>query len=132
MGKEKAHILVVEDTDNWRLAITMILRQDNYLVFEAATFEEAVDLLGKHRYALAVLDLRLSSDPHNLDGLNLVNQIHDLNSKTGTIMLTAYPDSMQGNDPDVDAFMLKGSSFSKKEFQATARNLVKIYLSYKD
>lgn len=54
-----ASVLVVDDDSQLREFLTQLLSERRYVVFEAATGEEAIDIARRERPALVLLDVRL-------------------------------------------------------------------------
>src|SRR5580700_3451519 len=52
-------ILIVDDSEGTRFVFSNWLRKAGYVVHEAATGAEAIDLLAHHRFDIVVLDVNL-------------------------------------------------------------------------
>jgi signal transduction histidine kinase len=85
-------ILLIENESNWHVALTDALAGRGYSIKVANDYAEACDALADTRFTLAILDLSLTDDPHNRDGLNLFKHIDDLNLDTRVIVVTGYGD----------------------------------------
>lgn len=84
-------ILIVDDDSDWRRVLKMILSELNYLCDMAGSSQEAIDMLNKKEYKLAILDIRLDdSDENNQGGIDIVNWLVDTHSNTKAIMMTGY------------------------------------------
>ena len=87
-------ILYLEDLVRWREVVSYILKCDGFLVDTAGNVEEALEMLGKEFYHLAILDIRIdegnASDEDG--GMRLLAQLNRQgnNSEMKIIMLTAY------------------------------------------
>jgi two-component system, OmpR family, phosphate regulon sensor histidine kinase PhoR len=79
-------ILVVDDEYGVRSGIRQILELEGYDVDEAGTGAEALALLGKIEYDVALLDYRLP----DIDGLSILQTIKVTGLQTMTCMITAY------------------------------------------
>lgn len=99
---DKLRILVVENQENWSLEVFRILqRLDGAPQIDLAkSFQESIELIGRHRYDLAVVDLALQDNPDHLHaqdelGLKLLQELHQShrNQGCGAIVLTGYPSS---------------------------------------
>jgi DNA-binding response OmpR family regulator len=55
-------VLLVDENAFARSILATALRQQSLITDEAATAEEAVDLLGRHRYSVVLLDAMLDTD----------------------------------------------------------------------
>lgn len=86
-------ILVVDDVKVWRDAVCRILgtRPGLQVIAQAADGEEAVQLAGKLKPDLIVLDIGLPK----LDGLHAAAQIFDLSPASKVVFLS------QDNDPEI-------------------------------
>lgn len=82
-------ILVVDDEEAIRNAVRKFLVQQGYEVLLAATGEEAVDLLRRHKVTGMLLDVNLPGT----NGIDLVPQIIDLEPHVALLMLTAVNDA---------------------------------------
>ena len=66
--------------------------------------QEAIEYARANRIALAILDIELGTT----SGLDLCKQLHEINSRTNVIYLTAYPDySLDAWDTGACGFMVK-------------------------
>lgn len=87
-------VLVVEDDDNTRLLIRMSLESAGYVVDEAATGEEAVDLLAAGHLPVAmVVDVAL---PGELDGWGVREQVREIDESTPVIIISAHGSDATG------------------------------------
>ena len=64
-------ILVVDDEDDVRRTVSLLLEDEGYAVLEAATADEAERIIAQNTIALALVDLRLGDQ----DGLDLVRTL---------------------------------------------------------
>jgi len=81
-----ARILVVDDEYGVRSGIRQILEMEGYRVDDAATGQEALFLLEKSAYDVALLDYKLP----DIDGLTLLQALKQRAPDTMTCMITAY------------------------------------------
>lgn len=82
--------LVVDDDPSWSEILAEILEDVGYQVEKAANQKEALDRL-QNPFHLAVVDLSLDAYDHrNQDGLKILEQIHRLDPKCATILLSGY------------------------------------------
>lgn len=103
-----ASILVVDDNELNRDALTCLLRLQQYEVDGAADGREALSLIHTRKYDLVVLDIEMPV----LHGLEVLRQVRTTRSQTDlpVIMLTA-----RGNGPDiVEAFTLGANDYLVK------------------
>jgi len=113
-------LLVVDDLADWRITIKGVLKDEKYNVATAESIKDAISLLEKEKYALALLDLRLDErDEGNTDGLELAKIIRKHWSKTKIIMVTGYGTTkilIKAMEPDkkgislVDDYLPKGDT----------------------
>jgi DNA-binding NtrC family response regulator len=82
----KPKILVIDDDDAHRTAMVVMLEDEDYHVGEAASAEEALDLLNNHAYDLIITDYKM----HKIDGMELLKIITDRNPLQRVIMVTGY------------------------------------------
>ena len=82
----KARILVVDDEYGVRSGIRQILEMEGYEVEDAGTGAEALALLGKDDFDVALLDYRLP----DIDGLSILQTIKVTGLHMMTCMITAY------------------------------------------
>lgn len=84
-------LLVVDDLADWRKTIKGVLKDEKYNVSTAGCIEDAISLLEKEEYALALLDLRLDErDEGNTGGLELAKIIRKRWAKMKIVMVTGY------------------------------------------
>jgi DNA-binding response OmpR family regulator len=89
-------ILVVDDQDNWRDALTDLLSDEGYSVKTAAFFDDAISELNRTKFAVVVLDIRLVDiDIFNVQGVELLKVIKSQSYSPKVIMLTGYPESVR-------------------------------------
>jgi len=83
-------VLVVENDYHFRRSMQVLLEANGYRVFSAGTADEAKLIATRERVHVAVLDVRLESDPDRDDvsGLDLAGELDPLIIK---IMMSAYP-----------------------------------------
>ncbi len=81
------HILVVDDDEVVLGAVCKALRPDNYAIVTAQSADEALKLLSESSYGVVITDLMMPG----MDGLELLQRIHDMRAKSETIMITGYP-----------------------------------------
>jgi CheY-like chemotaxis protein len=83
-------ILIVDNDTDFRDSVELLLQARGYMVFATGTRLEAMEIARQERVHIAVLDVRMESDPDHDDisGLMLARQLDPLIVK---IMVTAYP-----------------------------------------
>ncbi|HEY0098375.1 MAG TPA: sigma-54 dependent transcriptional regulator [Pyrinomonadaceae bacterium] len=84
--KSKDRILVVDDESSITGALEMILGEQGYNLFTAASGLEAAELLARHSFNLVFVDLRLT----DITGLELLTRIKHDSPDTEVILMTGY------------------------------------------
>lgn len=88
---EKGKVLVVEDEATWRKLYQKVLEKEGYQVWTASSLLAALDLLDRHFFHAAVVDIRLVDDqPGNQDGIKVVKRISQVGEGTKAIIITAF------------------------------------------
>jgi len=137
-GQVEGYILIVDDQQNWREALSSLL-QGQHMVQAAGSFQEAKQAITEFTFDVAVLDVRLiDKDTFNVEGLGLLRIIKERSPGTGVVILTGYPDSVRKEileEHDADAFFFKvppGDTFDSAGFRALIQELVTKYKDMKD
>lgn len=81
-----SRILIVEDEQNQRELYATELEEDGYKVDQACDGEEAVKMVGKNKYDLVILDIRMP----DMDGIEALGKILSKEKKLPIIIYTAY------------------------------------------
>jgi len=122
-------ILIVDDIPNWRDTLKRLISIYGYACETASSYEEAVDMLGKQLYKLAIIDLRLKNcDAHDLGGMEIVNWLSSTQSPTKAIIISGYAtaDSVRdlfGSSVVVGFFSKAG--FAEPDFVARIEEVMK-------
>ena len=130
MSSKTKYALVLDDMDNWRRMVKMLLEEEGMEVSLANNRKEAEKMLDEFTFDLAVLDVRLvSEEQFNFEGLGLLYDIKKHCPNMKTILLTAHPESIEipTDKLPADKFILKvpdGSSFQFKDFQQSVRDIM--------
>jgi len=85
--KEMKPVLIVEDEAVLRESLRDWLRDEGYEVETAEEGEEALQRIGKEKFGIAILDLRLPGK----DGLEVLREAKAQDPKLKGIIITAYP-----------------------------------------
>jgi DNA-binding response OmpR family regulator len=80
-------VLVVDDEENLLVLLDRILSKEGYKVNTAFNSYQALDLIDKRGFRLAILDIKMFP----LDGVALLSEIRNRSPSTQVIMITAYP-----------------------------------------
>lgn len=130
-SKITGHILLVDDQENWRAALTSLLSIEGHAVEAVASFEDAVGKISQGVFDLVILDVRLvDTDVFNVQGLELLRMAKEQETAPRVIILTGYPESIRDGilkQYGADALILKvppGSSFDSRGFKKQVRRLL--------
>ncbi|MHA2275153.1 MAG: response regulator [Candidatus Kariarchaeaceae archaeon] len=131
--KIKYSILVVDDQDNWREALTQLLSTEGYTIKAVASFKEAKEQIALNIFDLVILDVRLMDiDVFNVQGIELLRLVKDQEPAPKAIILTGYPESIRKGVLErygADALLLKvpeGSRFDTKGFKEKVKTLLNV------
>jgi ATP-dependent Lon protease len=80
-------VLVVDDEENLVALVAMILGKEGYTVKTALNCEDALELLDRGLFDLAILDIKMFP----IDGIVLLGEIKKRHPFIKVIMVTAYP-----------------------------------------
>ncbi len=96
MQNQQYNVLFLEDEPTIREVLKEYMNISNYHVTETANGDDAIALLNKNSYDIAILDIMVPG----ASGLDVLSYIKDHHQQTATIMLTALEDEKT----QVDAF----------------------------
>ena len=83
-------VLLVDDDEIVRMALTGVLEQSGFVVTTAASVTEALKLIsGAEAYDVLLSDLHM---PGAGDGLTVVSAMRHANPKAVTLLLSAFPE----------------------------------------
>jgi len=85
MPLSKGHILYIEDHEDTRELVVLVLRQQNYEVTAAACIQTAVALASANKYDLYLLDSWLPDG----SGLDLCRKIREFDTRTPILFYSA-------------------------------------------
>ena len=106
MDDEKQTILVVDDDPDLLRLITLRLSAAGYRVVTAASGDAALKEIAKLKPKLVITDLRMDG----MDGMDLYEEIHEIDPALPVIMLTAHgsiPDAVAATKRGVFGFLSK-------------------------
>jgi two-component system NtrC family response regulator len=83
-------ILIIDDDIAVRTSLMLLLEQKNYEVSAVASAAEGIDLLKKAHVALIILDLNFSIDTSGREGMQLLQQIRELDAQVPVILITGW------------------------------------------
>lgn len=85
-ANESAHVLVVDDEGAIRYSVSKTLQRVGYNVNEAASGEEALEVMKKQRYDVVLTDIRMPG----LTGVELLRKIKEVAPDAIVILMTGY------------------------------------------
>jgi len=130
-----ADILLVEDLENPRKAISYLLKGKGYTVEEAQNGQVALDILSGHLFDLVITDVKMKP----VDGMQVLKKVKKCWPDTEVIVITAYGTIESGVKAiKLGAFDYITKPFNNEEFLSvvynaletrTTRERAKIYLN---
>lgn len=120
-------LLLAEDTRDMNRAITAILSHEKYSVDSVYDGQEALDLLQREAYDMAILDIMMPKR----SGLEVLKEIRRQNITTPVLLLTAkaeIDDRVEGLDAGADDYLTK--PFAMKELLARIRSMTRRHTRY--
>jgi DNA-binding NtrC family response regulator len=100
-------ILLVDDEDNIRLTLSLILRERGFQVTAAGSVLEAEKILKAQDFDVFLCDLNLQ---HEGDGFEVLQEMREVNPKCVSIFITAYPaleTAHRAIQHDIDGYVSK-------------------------
>ena len=97
---EDKSLLIVDDDSPFRERLARAMEKKGFKVSQAEGVKKGIDCVKKEKPAFAVVDLRLGDG----NGLEVVKEIQNTNSKSRVVMLTGY-----GNIPTAVAAIKQGA-----------------------
>src|SRR3954468_22637828 len=88
---DRSRILVVEDSDDFRLLLETTLRDEGYIVDAVSCAEDGVRMLGSRRYRLVLCDYSLPG--HSGAWLLARAQFRTAGEKIPAVLITGDPDA---------------------------------------
>lgn len=114
-------ILIVDDEDRIRRLLRIYLEREDYLVEEATTGTEAINMIENNEYLCVLLDVMMPE----INGLEVCEKVRELKS-TPIILLTAKgeeSDRIKGLELGADDYVIK--PFSPREVILRVKALLK-------
>jgi two-component system, response regulator, stage 0 sporulation protein F len=109
-------ILIVEDEDNTRIALTKLLTREGFQVESVSNGCEALSFLHREQVNLIVTDIKM---PH-MDGIAFLRELNKNFPKSNVIMITAYG----GVESYLEAMNLGAFEYLNKPLQIEELRLV--------
>jgi signal transduction histidine kinase len=108
--RKRKKILVVDDEETFRYMLTSLLEAEGYKVYPAGNGVEAMNMIGKMRFDVALLDVKMPK----VDGVEVLRFIQAKRLKAKAIMVTAVGDVRLA----VDCMLLGAWDYITKPFSA--------------
>jgi two-component system response regulator (stage 0 sporulation protein F) len=86
LAKNAARILIVDDEENARMALTRLLVKEGFLVDSVANGYEALNYLRQQVVNIIVTDINMPE----MDGITFLRELNKNFPKMNVIMITAY------------------------------------------
>lgn len=86
MHGQAKRILLVDDEENARMALSRLLAKEGYLVDTVSNGYEALDHLREHEVNLIVTDINMPE----MDGISFLREVNRCFPGSNVIMITAY------------------------------------------
>lgn len=106
MMTEECSVLVVDDEPPLRRVLRSSLRNSGFVVEEACSVEEALELIGKRQFNLALIDINMPGE----NGFELCEQLRDMGRQIGIVMVTvrdSEKDIVQALEAGADDYITK-------------------------
>lgn len=84
---QRRSILVIDDEENFLTLIRWFLSQRGFDIDTASGADEALQIVQKRSFDIALLDIRLGA----ADGLSFLDALMERAPETKVVMITAYP-----------------------------------------
>ena len=111
-------VLVVDDEENIRHMLSLLLKKEGYSVQTAHDGEDALETLGRAEFDAVICDLRMP----NLDGMGLLRKLAEEKVTTTVIVMSAYADIDDALDAiKAGAYDYVAKPFKKDEILFTLR-----------
>lgn len=128
--KTHSRILVVDDEESLRLTFTMFLTREGYgPVKAAATFDEAMALIGQEEFDLIISDIVMEGE----SGIDLLRRIREKNQQCPVVMVTGYPNiNTAAEAVRLGAFDYLAKPVKKEDLLRIARMALQQYALWKE
>jgi len=84
--KEKAHILVVDDSTSMGRSMALVLKENGYAVSTAVDGLEAIDRVKEKPFDITFMDVKMPG----MDGVETYKKLKRIRPDTVVVMITAY------------------------------------------
>lgn len=105
-------VLIVDDSSYMRMFIMKIIKKSGlYIMFEAATKEEAIELFNTTKPDIVILDLNMSEKER--EGINVLGEIMNIDPEAYVIIISA----VGYEDVKDECIALGAKGYIKKPFE---------------
>jgi two-component system response regulator AtoC len=108
-GRQK-HLLIIDDEENMRHMLSVLLEKSGYMVDTASDGENALQMVDQTIYDFILCDLKMP----NMDGMTFLNAARDKLWETTVIVMSAYGTI----DSAIEAMKLGAYDFISKPFKS--------------
>lgn len=125
---EAARILIIDDDENIRKVVQVILEDEGYLVEAADTGEKGIEKSRRKFFNMALIDVRLP----DIEGIELLTRLKDTIPRMRKIIITGYPtlqNAVAAVNKGADAYIMK--PFDVEKVLDTIENQLKEQASEK-
>lgn len=84
---QRRSVLVIDDEENFLTLVRWFLSQRGFDIHTALSADEALEMLQKRSFDIALLDIRLGA----ADGMAFLDTLVERAPRTKVVMMTAYP-----------------------------------------
>lgn len=119
---KRASILVIDDEELIRESLVEFL-EDDYDVEDAASGEEALDILNRRSFDLVISDIKMPG----IDGFEVIKHVREFHPQTKTALITAYDvdDYIKlAREKHITNIIVKETPFNFDELEQTTHNLL--------
>ncbi|NDH67486.1 MAG: response regulator [Gammaproteobacteria bacterium] len=119
-----ASILIVDDQDDVRKLMRMVLEPEGYQLIEAHDGQSAINQIQKHQPDLILLDIMMPGYPNGLELLEMIRRNKSMTVKI--VMVSAkgqYDDVLAAAKLNCDAYIVK--PFTLQHLLDTIKNTLK-------
>jgi len=116
LGDEKGRVIVVDDEPGMREFLEIMLQKDGYYVQTSGDGRNAIDIIEKENFDLAIIDVQMPS----MNGLDLLRRMSDTSPDTTVVMVTAFA----SHESAIEAMKLGAYDYITKPFKIDEIKLV--------
>lgn len=121
--ENKTQVLIVDDNDEVRKLILLVLRSEGYELLEAFDGQSAILQIQKHRPDLILLDIMMPGYPNGMELLRMVKKNKLMSTRV--VMVSAkgqYDDVLAAAKLHCDAYIVK--PFTRQHMLDTIKNVL--------